>query len=424
MKSFKRYLIPSVIASIFMSAYAIVDGIFIGQKIGDVGLSAINIAWPITAFLQAIGLALGLSGGIIITKLHAREMDELAGRVKLTTILLVIVTSIVLGLILYFSSEGIIWLFGARDEALDLGVRYIRIILIGSLFQMLGTSLIPLLKNSGKVRWAFAASIASILVNLILDYLFIYKFNWGLEGAAIASVLAQGASAIVALATYISEFRGITLDKIVIKDLFLGSLAPFILNYSYSFIIIIVNALCLNYGGDAAVAAYTLLSYLLYIVSATATGVSDAIQPLFSYHYAKNEYEYSRKLLYRCLVISLSIIVVFDILFILLRDKLAVLYNLSDIAGEYYKNGLIYYLIGFIFVSIIKVISSYLYSIDKKIEANIMTLFEPFVLTPIIYSICCLILKINGVWVGYLAIQVLMLGLGCILFFRIKGKEI
>ncbi|MBE6137819.1 MAG: hypothetical protein E7176_05430 [Erysipelotrichaceae bacterium] len=418
MKSFYKYLIPSVIATVFLSTYAIIDGMFIGQKIGDIGLSAINFAWPITSFLQSIGIALGLSGGIYISSLNGKDKIEEANRMKLTVIIIISIISIIMGITIYFFSRPLLSLFGAKGTTLDLGHRYIKIILIGSLFQMLGIGLTPLLKNSGKVKIAAAAGFTSIGINLILDYIFMYPMNLGLEGAALASVLAQFSSFIVCIIPYIKELKGVYFTKESMKKLFTGAIAPFVLNFSYSFIIILTNALCMNYGGDEAVAAYTLLSYLLYIIGAIGTGVADSIQPLFSYNHAQANYKDNYRMLRKCLLISFILCLLASLLFFFLRNPLEKLYNLSSLACEYYEKAIIYYLIGFIFVSLIKVICSYFYSINDKMRANIITLSEPIILTPLVYLILCLILNINGVWISFTIIQVLLLLIGIFLLYR------
>lgn len=415
MKSFYRYLIPSVAATVFMSAYAIIDGIFIGQKIGDVGLSAINIAWPITALLQCIGAALGLSGGIYISSLKGSGMEEKSRRMKLTTVLILLAVSVVLGSILYFLSHPILRLFGARDLCLTYAREYISVILTGSAFQVLGVGLIPLLKNSGKVKYAMLGSVVSIFVNLILDYLLIYIFDMGLIGAALASVLAQAVSFAVCFIPYIHEFKGVCFARESMRALWLGASAPFILNFSYSFIIIITNALCLNYGGNEAVAAYTLLSYLLYVIGAIGTGTADSIQPLFSFHHAQKDYRTNYDMLKKCLMISFILCLIASALFLVLEKPLEKLYNLSGTAAQYYKEALPYYLSGFLFVSLIRVICSYLYSVNDKRRANLLTLSEPLCLTPLLYLLLCPFLKLLGVWLGFLLIQLILFSISVIL---------
>ena len=271
---------------------------------------------------------------------------------------------------------------------------------------MFGMALIPLLKNSNKVIIAMIASISSLITNLVLDYLFVYTFEFGLVGAAWASVIAQGIAATISIIFYFKEIKGIDFSLTRLRLIFKSALAPFILTYSYSILIIITNALCINYGGDECVAAYTLLSYLMYIISALAAGTADSIQPLFSYNNGCKNYIENYKLLKKCLIISFCLILLISSLFLIFREELSNLYNLSNKANDYYNIGIWYYLVGFLFVSIYKVICSYFYSISKNRNANILILLEPFILTPIAYIVFCSIFDGVGIWIGYLAAQV------------------
>ena len=404
MKKFASYLIPSLVASLLMSMYAIVDGIFVGQKIGDSGLAAINITWPITSFLQSIGTAFGLAGGIYIQKLKGKE-ELKSNQIKLTTIVIILILGVFFGLMFYFLRTPLLWSLGATGTSYTYAVQYLKIILMGSVFQMLGVGLLPLLKNSNKVKIAACASLMSVFTNLGLDYLFIFVADMDLAGAALASVLAQVISSIICLTAYFKELKGISFKKEDILELAKTSIAPFILAFSYSIVIIITNLVCKSYGGDEAVAAYTLLSYLSYILIALACAVGDSIQPLFSYNQVQHEYKENKKMLMICFSISFFICLCVSITMYLCKKQLGDLYNLSNVASKYYNDGLIYYVIGALFVSFIKVAASYFYAIDAKIFANIIVFLEPFVLTPIGFLLFCFSFKLYGVWVAYIFVQ-------------------
>lgn len=295
MKKFASYLIPSLIASVLMSMYAIVDGIFIGQKIGDAGLAAINITWPITSFLQSIGTAMGLSGGIVIQNLLGKKEVEHANKIKTLILIIVLFLGVFLGLLFYAVEEPLLHVLGATSESYPHAESYLTIILMGSIFQMLGMALLPLLKNSNKVKLAAVASLSAIFTNFTLDYVLIYLANMDLAGAALASVLAQVVSCIICLFAFAKELKSPIFLKKDLKEIFKISLAPFILSYSFSIAIIITNLVCSTYGGDEAVAAYTLLSYLSYIIIAIACAVGDSIQPLFSYNQAIQDFKSNKK---------------------------------------------------------------------------------------------------------------------------------
>lgn len=409
MKKFSSYLIPSVIASVLISMYAIIDGIFIGQAVGDVGLAAINIAWPITAILQSIGQALGLAGGICIQTHLGKGEFEKAQKLKLTTILIVIAIGIIFGGLLYILKEPLIRILGSTDDSFSLAVDYIKVILMGSVFQMLGCSLIPLLKNSGKIKTAVAASLSAIGVNLLLDYLLIMVIPLGLIGAAIGSVLAQVVSAFICLIAYYKELKGVDFSFESIKNILVTSLAPLILAYSYSMVIIFTNISCKNYGKDEAIAAYTLLSYICYIYIASTCAVGDSIQPLFSYNEAKGDYKSNKKMLSKCLIISTGICIGYGIILLIFQNQLGELYNLSETATAYYLDGLIYYIIGGLMLGVIKVVSSYLYATNKKLKANLLVFLDPFILTPIGLLVFTLLFNLYGVWVTYLFVQTILI---------------
>ena len=404
-KKFVRYISVAIITSILINSYVIVDGMFIGQKIGDIGLSAINIAWPITAILQSFGIAFGISGGIYITRNKRKNSST-----KSAILLMILIFSIMASAILFLLETPLLTLFGASGKTKELSIEYLNIILLASPFQLLGCALPQLLKNSNKIRIATFSSIISIIVNFILDYLFIIVLNMSLFGAALASSISMLAASLFSFGFYFKELSKPKFNKNLVKEFFLGSSAPFILNYSYAFILILTNALCMKYGGNEAVAAYTLLSYILYIANATAQAAGDGVQPLFSENSTKiYKARENHKMLGLCLIISLMLIAILNVLFYTFRANLKELYNLSATAANYFDSAIRYYLFGFLAISITKVSCSYFYSINAKIKANILTIIEPLVLTPIMFLILCPSLKLDGLWIGFTIIQYILL---------------
>lgn len=408
MKTYKEYLIPSLIASLFMSTYVIIDGIFIGYSLNDVGLAAINIAWPITAILQSIGFALGISSGIYLSRLEALSKIDIKNKMRLTILIYISITAIIVGILLYIFRNPLLILFQAKGLTLEYANRYITIILYGSIFQVLGVAIIPLNKNLGHVKLSMVASISSTLVNFLFDYLLIVVFKLGLEGAAIASVLGAFSCFIIGFIPYILKCHGVLFNKEGIKEIFLGFFAPFILNYSYSVLIIITNALCMIYGNEEAVASYTVLSYLLYVINALSQGSSDSIQPLFSYTNEIKDYKRNYRLLLNTIIVSIILVISFVLIFIFLKNPITRLYGLSDKAINIFNDAFIYYIIGFLFISVSKVICGYLYSINKKIIANIFVLIEPLVLTPLLYLLFINIFNLTGLWIAFMVVQIIL----------------
>ena len=422
-KSFKNYLIPSLVATVFLATYVIFDGIFIGVKLSDLGLSAINIGWPVVAIIHSMGIGLGISAGIYISRKNGEGKFDEANKAKLTSIIILLALGIIFTTLIYFLKKPLIYLFGADDQVYPYADEYLTTyILFGGILFTIGPALIPLLKNSGKSKMAMIASISSVVINFTLDYVFIILLDMGLKGAALASILGQLSCVIIALFSYYKEFDGVSLNKQFIKRFFIGGIAPYVLNFSYDIILIITNRVCGYFNGNEAIATYALLTYALYVVNAICQGVGDGIQPLFSYYSGKNDNKMVKKLFIKSIIVSFIINSIFITLFIIFRYEIAKLFNLSDTGLNIFKYASIFYGISFFMISISKVIAAYFYSINKNLYANIMTIIEPFILTPICYLLC-IPFGIDAIWWSYLIIQSVLLVLSIFLYIKSEMKS-
>ena len=417
-KSYRSYLLPSLIATVFLSTYVIFDGIFIGIKLSDLGLSAINIGWPVVAILHSLGIGLGISAGIYISIKNGEGKIEDANKAKLTSIIILFVLALSLSLILFIFRKPLLYLFGADDIVYPYADEYLtNYLLFGGIVYVLGPALVQLLKNSGKARIAMIASISAIIVNFTLDYLFIIQLDRGLKGASLASVSGQAVACAISFIAYFKELKGVSFNKQFIKRFFLGGLAPYVLNFSYDIILVITNRVCGYFNGNEAIATYALLTYVLYVVNSICQGVGDGIQPMLSYYVGKKDYKYLKKLLMKAVIMSFVINSIIIILFLIFKKELAALFNLSNGSLNIFLYAAPFYAISFFMISISKVIASYFYSINKSLYANIMTIVEPFVLTPLLYLLC-IPFGINALWWSYLIIQSILFIISIILYIR------
>lgn len=421
-KSYKSYLIPSLIATLFLSTYVILDGFFIGYKLSDLGLSAINIGWPVIAIIHTLGIALGISAGIYISRNSALGRKDLANKAKLTAFLIALALAIIFSILIYILKKPLLYAFGADDIVYPYAEEYLTYyIFYGGIVFVLGPLLIQLLKNSGKSKIAMISSIVSVLLNLILDYIFIIKLDMGLKGAAFASVIGQATSFVISFIFYFKEFSGVSFNKRFIKELFIASIAPYVLYFSYDIILIITNRVAGYYNGNEAIATYALLTYVLYIINAISQGIGDGIQPLFSYYSAKNDKMRLKHDLFKSILIALIINVSIVILFLIFKNEIATLYNLSDTGKNIFMYASIFYAISFILITVSKILSSYFYSTNKIIFANIIVMSEPLIFSPICYLLC-IPFGFNALWWSYLIIQSLVLILSIVLYLKTERK--
>lgn len=153
-RTFFQYVIPSVLSFALSGVYAIVDGFFVGNSIGDAGLSAINIAYPVTAVLQAVGTGLGMGGAVKYSILKAEGNAEKAREYIAAATWLMLLFSVILTGAVYLASKSILAALGASGDLLTLGDEYIRVIALGAVLQIFGTGLVPFMRNYGGSVWA------------------------------------------------------------------------------------------------------------------------------------------------------------------------------------------------------------------------------------------------------------------------------
>lgn len=417
LKKALKYIIPSFFTSILSGIYIIVDGFFVGEKIGDFGLAAINIAWPIPGFMQALGVAVGLGCGIHLSFSKGNGNEKNRDKIIKTTFFILILSSILMLSILLFLNP-LLRLLGTDDQTHQYAYDYVKVMCYGSIFQVFGQALIPLIRNCGKIKWATITLILCSVANFIGDYILIYLFDMGLVGAALASVFAQGIVTVVALVILYKEHM-IKIGKPTLSwsgKILKSSLAPFILVFSSSFLIIVYNLKCKQYGGNEAIAAYTVYSYILYIVAFSATGIGDGIQPLISYHYAKKDKRTLKFLIKTGYIIATVTTVVLSVVLLCLQKQIGILFSLSAHSYQIYKEGYIYFIIGFSLLGVIRMTMSYMYAIDKSLMANILVISEPL-LGPILLLVIPRLKGLSGVWLVYTLSQGILLTTSFVFLF-------
>lgn len=418
LKRILKYVIPSVLTSIFTGLFVIVDGFFVGHKVGDLGLAALNVAWPLTALLQTLGIAIGTSAGVYMSIYSGLNDKKKHQQTVSNSLYLLIFFSFVSLLLLAFLNP-LLKMFGGTPETIPLAYDYIKIIIYSSLIEVFGCGLVPLIRNLGYVKAASISLILATAFNFFGDYLFIYVFDLGLQGAALSSVLGQLISFITSIIVLI-KIKKLSLTRIDINLIFKiikSAIAPFILIFSASILIILNNRISLKYGGNDGVAAYTILCYILYLAQYGAQGVSDGVQPIMSEIYGKNDTKKLLKCIKQSFIVMVSFLGAITLLTLFMKSAFANIFNATGNTYELYSDGYYYIILGFVLIGIIRLICCIHYATNKDLFANILVVLEPFVLTPLGLLILPRFFKMNGVWYTYLLCQIILACISLIILF-------
>ena len=404
-KKFWKYVIPSMLSCLLSGIYCIVDGLFIGRAVGDAGLAGINIAWPIAALILAIGTGIGIGGSVIMSNYMGKNQKEKADKARGNTIALLVLAAIILTLSIYVFIEPLLRILGAKGEVFETALIYSRIFVLGSVFQLLGTGFTPILRNMGYVVFAMSAMILGFITNIILDAVLIVGFKMGIAGAALATVSAQGLVVIAALFILFNKQNRLSLQNYMLSStlilkIFKVALSPFGLSLSPSVIIVFANWQCINYGGNAAVAAYAVLSYVLCTAQLLVQGVGEGSQPLVSYYKGAKEIKTINYIRKKTLTLAVAIGIFTAILIIFIKGSIPIIFGASPEASSIIENALPIFACAFPLMAISRGSSAYFYAIEHSNYASTLVYLEPLLFTPVTMLLLPLIFDLNGVWLA------------------------
>ncbi len=414
-KSFFKYLIPSMVATVLIGLYIVVDGYFIGNAMGDIGLAAINLVYPIGSILYSFGMMIGIGGAVLMSiSLGSNDLENF-NKVKVNTFLTLIFGSVILTIILFIFKNNLITLLGAKGEIFDETNNYITIIILASFSQTMSSGCIPMIRNYGKTIHAMSFMATGLIINIILDYFFIYVLRWGMRGAAFATVSAQ--FVVVILSIYYlfikkdhrMRIRFSDYDFNIVKRILSIGLSPFGLHMSPSFIVVIANLQCLKYGGNIAISAYSVLNYLMSSILLVLEGIAEGCQPLISYFQGAKEHKLKINTLKKGITFALILSLLIFTLLMINRNRVGEFFGSSLESNNIINFALPIISFVFIFQSIVRLLTSYFYASGRDKVSNFITYLDPLFVSPLCLFVFPLFLNLTGIWIALPAAQFILL---------------
>lgn len=420
-KKYMGYIFPSMLSFLLTGIYSIVDGIFVGRAMGDPGLAAINIAWPLVALIISLGTGIGMGAAVIVSLNNGAGDEKRAAKAEGNALFLLFTGSLLLTLVLFLFGTPLLWLLGAKGELLSLANTYLRFILLGSVVQIFASGMVPLMRNRGASFYAMCAMALGCISNIFLDYFFVIVLDLKLMGAALATVLGQVLTLILCIAFYVRKknriaFSNMRPDKKTILSILKVALSPFGLTYLPSVTIIFMNLQALKYGGEEAVSAYAVLAYIISFMELLVQGIGDGSQPLLSLSEGKGD---KKSLgLYTKWTFSLGIGfgLMGAVIFVLVRNVLPVFYGTSPAAAAYIIYATPAFALVMALYGLTKPAVSYFYATHQVVRSSLLVYGE-IVLTLLFIFVLPLFMGLDGVWYTIPSVQV-VLGVCCILFLR------
>lgn len=303
-KLLKQYAIPAIIAMTASSLYNMVDSIFIGHGVGTLAIAGLALTFPLMNLGAAFGSLVGVGASTSISVLLGQKNYEMARNVLGNVITLNTIIGVVYMVLVYLFLDPILYFFGASDQTLPYAREYMEIILLGNVVTHMYLGLNAVQRASGFPKQAMQATIFTVIINTILDPIFIYLFDWGIRGAAIATIIAQFLALCWLLKMFSNKNNVVhfakgtyKLVRRIVKDILSIGAAPFSMNLAACLVVIVINQGLQKYGGDLAIGAYGIVNRIAFIFVMIVMGLNQGMQPIAGYNFGAKKFDRVHKVL-------------------------------------------------------------------------------------------------------------------------------
>ena len=406
-KLLMQYALPAIIAMTASSLYNMVDSIFIGQGVGALAISGLAVTFPFMNLSAAFGAGVGVgSSSYLSVKLGQRDYST-AQRILGNNITLNIIIGFIFSVVSLIFLDPILYFFGASDQTIPYAREYMIIILLGNIITHLYFGMNAVLRAASKPRQAMYTTIFTVVLNSILDPLFIYTFDIGIRGAAIATILSQT----VALVWQIRLFsdkgellhlkRGIyRLDNRIVKNILGIGISPFAMNATACLVSIFVNQRLLEYGGDLAVGAFGIANRVAFIFVMINMGVNQGMQPIAGYNYGAQKYDRLMRVLTLAMIAGTCVTTSGFIVAEFIPHLCVRLFTNDKVLTDLAVNGIRIMMAAMPIVGYQMIVTNFFQSIGKAKISIFLSLSRQLIFLVPLLAILPLFVGVNGVWMS------------------------
>ncbi len=399
------YTLPAMVGTVVMSVYNIVDRIFIGQGVGPLAISGLALTFPFMILLMAFGMLIGAGSASRISITLGENNKEKAEKILGNAVTL---TFLISGFVVLFSlifMNDLLRLFGGTENTIKYARDYMIIIIPAGVLTALYFGLNNIMRASGHPRKAMFNILLGAVVNLILDPIFIFVFDWGIQGAAIATVISylvgtvNGVSHFMLKTTALRfHLKNFKLERDIIWSIISIGMSPFSMQIGTSFVVVLINSTLLKYGGDLAIGAYGIINSINMLVVMFIIGLNQGSQPIIGYNYGAKNYQRMFKTLKYAAIVGTTLSSIGFIIGTFFPHQIVSLFTrdeaLQEIAATAQRiSVMLFPIVGFQIV-----VSNFFQSIGKAKMSIALSLTRQFIfLIPAIFILPPLF-GLNGAW--------------------------
>lgn len=407
-KLLMKYSVPAIIASVATSLYNIIDSIFIGQGVGPMAIAGLAITFPLMNLVIGFCTLIAV-GGAAITSIFLGQKNLMRTTEVLNTVTgLCIVHALVFGSLTYIFLDEILFLFGATPETVPYAREFMTVILWGTPISYLFIGLNNIMRASGYPKKAMYSALFSVATNVVLAPIFIFKFDWGIGGAALATIIGQAVALVWVLCHFFSKTTYVHFDfkiggfsKILIERIYAIGLSPFLMNCCACLVVVFLNKALLDYGaadGNMAVGAYGILNRTTMFFVMIVFGVTQGMQPILGYNFGAGNWPRVKRTLYTGIWIGFAITSLGWALTEIFPDAISRMFTDDPTIVNIARTGFRIYFILYPVVGVQIVIQNYFQSIGKPKLSIFLSLTRQLLLLLPLLWLLPRFWGIPGVW--------------------------
>ena len=404
-KVFFHYLVPAVCSTLVTSVYLLVDTLIIGQGVGALGISALNIFMPFFLLFNGIGLLFGIGSGILISSEDGMGKKKKANQYLATGFVSILSIAIILGLIWNYYLQPLCVILGANSDTIDLVLEYGKCIMAFAPVFMMSNYFAPIVRNMKNPKLVMCAVLTGSVLNVILDYVFVFPMDMGMFGAAAATVIGSLTTLLVLSTHFIKKQNRVKINKEtrslnLLAPIFKCGFSSLIMEVASGFVIFIFNIQILKYIGNNGIVVYGIISNCVLVGLALFNGVAQAAQPIIATNFGAGLNTRVKKVLKYALITTTIIgVSLFAVVFLFTGQIIKVFVQANSEILSVGIPALRLYLSAFCIMNINILISSYFQSVGKEKVAIYISIIRGFLLNIVLAFLLPSVLPSTVLWV-------------------------
>ncbi len=400
-----QYALPAVVAMLASSLYNMVDSIFIGHGVGALAISGLAVTFPFMNIMAAFGAAIGVGASSSLSVKLGQKDYKTAETILGNTFTLNLLIGVSLAFVSLVFLDPILYFFGASEQTIVYAREYMFVILLGSPITHEYFGLNAVLRASGKPKKAMYATIFTVVLNTLLDPLFIWGFDMGIRGAAVATVLSQALALMWQLRVLSNKDemlhfkrKSFRLHLPIVRNIIAIGISPFAMNACACIVVIFINNALLLHGGDLTVGAFGISNRIAFFFFMIVMGINQGMQPIAGYNYGAQQMERTLRVLKYSVMAGVTVMTVGWLVGELLTYPCARLFTSDKQLIDITVHGLRINMLAFPVIGYQAVVTNFFQSIGKAGVSIFLSLSRQMIYLLPLLIILPPVMGVDGVW--------------------------